>query len=414
MNNNILLFVLFFLILFQVVVSICFVKRSKQFVFLNVFFIINFLSIFYISLPAFIQLSTGISLVNASVKTITMTASYGAYFICVILIFSILNLKFFPINPSFSLQLNLGRRGILTFSFLSLISLFTLSFLIILINLPEAVSLWGNRPLQSQFNEMLQGVYKLNVLFYGQVIFILFFCLKRNDLRYFLLLLPYVILDLILLGKLYIFFVLVSTVVTSSLLGRRLNLLKLGLLLLLISSLAVLRTVLRTGQFEVSYLLQILGEFINTWEVSNLIYISVEKQDVLSSLLYSVTRVLPSIYYDTFVGSYYSYTNISTNLNNLDYGLAGNLVAESLAFGFPYMYFSPVFICVLFSFVGILPRLRKLSAVVLYVLVCIYILPMFRYSFYEFIFYPLFLLALFAIPYILLDLKNVRYKKATG
>ncbi|WP_166267076.1 hypothetical protein [Providencia sp. M-27] len=289
--------------------------------------------------------------------------------------------------------------------------LFIITLAIIISNLGNILSVFGNRPKQSLLNEYLQNVFKLNTIFYILVLIITYLTLRFNNLKYIFIFAPFLFLDLLLFGKLYILFIIVIYCICSAILRRKMHFKYIYFSILLLASFTVLRTYLRVGYFEISFMTQMLGEFLNTWEVGYLIQSSTKEQDFLYTLGFFFLRALPSPYISIFFDDYISYTAISTAINPLDYGLAGNLIAESLAFKSNFLLIvAPILFCCFFFIISFLPSLGFISTNQLYILYCIQLLPIFRYSFYELALYPIYLITTFGFLFIFIDLAKKNAK----
>lgn len=364
------------------------VKRKEQ-LFLSYSTFSLFLVLFYILVPAILQSVTGLSLVNASASVISYTTSYAVIFVAihfsVVFIWNMLYKNYSCQIPKSSNRLSV------TIVFMVIAPLIIYVSFVVVLNISDIINAYGHRSLQSSINNLLETKYKIKPLFVVVVMYVSFACLLARRLVYTFCLAPFFVLDLLLAGRLYMFSSLMTVVVLAFFLKRNVRIIPVGIVVLLIASFSVLRAVLATGEFQVGYFFQMLGEFVNTWEVVNLIASSQQSIEVYDSFLYSFLRVFPSPYYTTFIGDYYSYTNISSSANPLDYGLAGSIIAEPLSFKSNIMLFLfPIIFSIFSCAVDMLRYGNSYSSKVLFVLFMIYSLPIFRFSFLEFAMYPIY------------------------
>ncbi|CAH6803386.1 membrane hypothetical protein [Vibrio chagasii] len=389
---------LFLLLFFNIAYSLRCLFKNNSDSFLNIYFFLNVLTAFYVMIPSISSLILTRSLTGVSVDIVYNSAFYAIYFNAILVLFTLLWSSF--VNTSYLPKLKVINNGKIKLAFNSIcLIVASYAIFVLVLNVYDVISIFGDRAKQSALNEFFQLKYKINLALYVTIIFSSCLSLCFNNRRYLFYLTPYVLFDVLLMGKLYLYMVLVSFCIISAILDRKINLkLISGIVIILLAS-VVFRTVLRSGEFQYVYLLQVLSEFTNTWEVTYLVQVASDAQDFTETLIYSLFRILPSPYYYVFFGEYHSYTQISSSVNSLDYGLAGNIIAEAFAFKdnlvlaiYPFLFFF------FFSLVGFLNKSKSILFRIIYILYAIYLLPIYRFGFFEFALYPIYLFLFLGLP----------------
>lgn len=374
-------------------------NKNKQGFFLNYFFYLLFFSLFYISLPSIVSLLIEVSVVGADLSTIIDTSYVGLYFVTVFFIS-----YFISTDKKFNLNNKYFNKTKQINFILKVINILILCYFIIIffMNYQEIISAFGNRPLQSNLSSFIENKFKIKALFIIQLGITIYLFTQYKHYKYIFILSPYVIYDLLLAGRGYIFMIFILFFLFTVMKNKIIKLRYVLIVILLIAGIAVLRT---PGEFQLIHLLQIFYEFIFTWSTTHIIYNTQIEQDFFYTLNYFFFRIFPSIVYDTLFDTYNSYTKIIIENSPLSWGLAGSIVSESLSFknyGVVFMY---PFIMVSYAWIiNIIFRTHSSSGVFLLVLTIIYTQSIFRWSFFELALYPVYVLVFFNLWMIGLDL----------
>jgi hypothetical protein len=161
---------------------------------------------------------------------------------------------------------------------------------------------------------------------------------------------------------------------------------------------------------EWSDILNITGEFMNTWATTHLIIDSSVVHSSIEAVAYSFFKLFPPGVFQLLFGDYTHYYNVITNDNPFPWGLSGSVVAETLSFKSNLMIFLVPILMALYGFVvNYLLKLNIVFSNIIFILSILYIHPIIRSNFFEHIFYPFYLVIFFGFWTILADV--ARFKK---
>ncbi|MGN5594073.1 hypothetical protein [Stutzerimonas nitrititolerans] len=392
----------FLLILLSFAVFVYRYQKCSLSFFSNYNFYILFFAIFYISLPSVVSLLTGHSWVDGKPATIDYTSSIGLYFVFIFF-------TGYLISPD---RLNLASEvawfrskyfDCLVVIFFVLASLYVLT--VIIFNLDAFLSVYGRRGLQSDLNEYLYMRYKIKPIFIAVVVFVSYFVLKSKRLYCLFVFSPFVLYDIMLSSRGYIYATAVVVFLLLTFHSRKVNPLYLAFSMLAIASIAVWRAL--GSEFNWALLFQVFYEFIFTWSTTHIIHESNIEKDFIEAAAYGLLRFFPSFAYELFFDKYVSYNQIVVDNNPLGWGLAGSVVAEALSFKSGLVTFAFPFLVLFYSFtINVFLRSKTYTGFIVFIVAVIYVRDIFRYSFLEIAMYPLYVVFFvgFLIP--LLDVFN--------
>lgn len=262
-------------------------------------------------------------------------------------------------------------------------------------NMAMICNSFGQRALQSTTNIYLENIFKIKPVFIILILNVSFLVLIKKKFYYFILLIPFLLNNILMSAREYIFFIFVSWFILWVFLERKVNIIYVSLCILLVGSLVVFRL---PGEFSLMNLIQIFYEFIFTFSVAHLTYESFNIQDFLYTLNYSMMRIFPSSVYQTIFGEYHSYMSWASESNPLGWGLAGNIIAEAISFKQEFLIVIYPFIIVLYGkLINFLIRTQTLSGKIIFLLALIFLQSMFRGSFLDIAFYPFYVFIFFGL-----------------
>ena len=385
-------------------------KINSYNIFFNYFFYLLFGSLFYISLPSLFSLITNFSYITSESETIVNTAGAGLVFVIFFLI--IYSLSYTP-------RFNINKFRMINDQYLNTI-LLTVSILIFIYvaslifnNLVYIYSIYGDRSTQSTFSTYLQNTYKVKSLFIFQIMVVSYLLFNKRHRGYLIFFIPFIIYDLLLSGREYLFGVLISSFILMIAINKPIKVKLLIVLLFLVLSSLLLR-VQNFEFFSLGTIFQIIGEFNYTWQNTHLIYESNQSHDFSESLKYGLLRIFPSPVYFFLFGKYTSFAYIAGSNNPLGWGLAGSIVAEALAF--KSIFATIFFLFIIFAYgvlINFLLRTYYFSGFAIFIIAVLYVQQILRYSFFELALYPFYVLIFLGFVFLALDIfnsKNLRKK----
>lgn len=356
--------------------------RNKINVISNYNFYLLFFSLFYIGLPAIFALVSH-SYVGASIETIQITSLAGSYFILVFLLAFAFSDNNFHLNTH-----TLIYNRFITYFSISLLFIVSIYILwVIYSHFDQIISYMGDRAAQSTLNTFFNNVYKVKALFAFHLLLIIYvFSTNKNNFLIILFSSPFIILDLLLSGRIYLFGVSTAFFLLNFYFARNINFKYLIISIFLILSISFLRI---EGDFQWTYLSKIFGEFNYTWQTTHLMYESNLHQDFIQSIVYALMRILPSFVYNLFFDEYISYARLAAKSNPLGWGLAGSVVAEAISFKNILLFLLFPWLMIIYSFIlNFLFKNFYFIGMAIFILSVIFLQQMFRYSFLELALYP--------------------------
>ena len=376
------------------------VRNSALFLNYSTYLIV--FGIFYISLPSIITTVTGVSLVGSSKNTIEYAAIVGLYFNCIFFLFFYFSTKkpshIFEIQPGIAPTYKLFAIAASAF-----IGLYVLFFL--LKDAPQLMDIYNNRRLQANYDNLLIQTFKVYFFSKIQIICISFLILTTKNMKYLGFFAPFLVLDIVLSGRDLIFSFMVLAIVLSGLLQRNINIAYLLGVTIVLLLMGVLRSnnVLEWSDAEMA-----VGEFMYTWTTTHLIIESDAVNDWQSMFVFSSFKIFPGGTYEALFGPYKHYHHVIVDGNPFLWGLAGSVVSEALSFkSYLAIMVVPLIMVAYGCLINSLLRINLVFTKILFLLSILYIHPIVRFTFFEHILYPFYLVLFFGFWIIFYDLRRL-------
>ncbi|MEZ9068204.1 hypothetical protein AB4453_21580 [Vibrio atlanticus] len=215
------------------------------------------------------------------------------------------------------------------------------------------------------------------------ILYSVFFSLRRRNRIFLLFQLSLVLLDLITSSREYILSFLLSYIVTSAFLERKIPIYLVFLSFMSLVFISILRTgVIENGTFDLmSGIINGLGEFIFTWETSLAVlnYGFISDENILVTIL---LRMLPSGF-SLMVGDLQmNYQNSLDAIYGANFGLGSSIITEGLVKGNWFVMLHPIFICLYFHLSNMLNRTPFLFSRIYTFVSILSVYSIFRGSFY--------------------------------
>jgi hypothetical protein len=394
-----------YILVILLIASLCNVYRKQNSaIFLNYFSYLAFFGIFYISLPSIITLSSETSLVGSSLQAIEFAATVGLYFQLIFL------LSFWMSTRKQIHVLNYNGNAPDIINLFVKIGAIAISFYVMVLLAKDVnylIEIYNNRRLQADYDYMLMSVFKIYFLSKVQIIFIAYLFFVTRKMKYLTFFIPFAVVDIVLSGRDLLFSFALLSILIYACDGRRINFKYLFLGVVILLSIGVLRA---NNVIEWSDILNITGEFMNTWATTHLIIDSSVVHSSIEAVAYSFFKLFPPGVFQLLFGDYTHYYNVITNDNPFPWGLSGSVVAETLSFKSNLMIFLVPILMALYGFVvNYLLKLNIVFSNIIFILSILYIHPIIRSNFFEHIFYPFYLVIFFGFWTILADV--ARFKK---
>jgi hypothetical protein len=361
-------------------------------------------AVFYFCVPALITTVTKTSLVGSSQSTIEYASLSALYFTIVFFIFFYFSTRkathTFNIRNDASWSFNL-----IPLTFAVLIGFYVLFFLIK--DAAYLIEIYNNRRLQADYDNYLIQVFKVYFFSKFQLMCIAFLVLTTKNLKYFALFTPFLMLDILLSGRDLIFSFIIVMTLMYGFLQKRVYI----RYLMIILSLLILMGVLRSNAvLEWSDFAMVLGEFSMTWSTTHLIIDSDIINDWKALFVFSILKIFPLGLYEIFFGEYVHYHAVITNDNPFAWGLSGSVISEALSFKSNFLLIlTPFIICIYGWLINFLLRINTISTKIVFIMAIVHIHPLIRFTFYEHIMYPFYLIIFFGFWIIFYDFK--RYQR---
>jgi len=398
---------IFLFILSIIVLIVNYIKNPRNII-LNFHSYILFFSCLYISIPSIITLSTGFSMYSNSASTILYASEIGIYSVIIFLIaFLLSTIKKSGIKP---IQKYKQSDFIFLAKFLAfLIVLYIV--LLLLSNYDQLMSIYGNRRFQSDFHGILISKYKISFLSKIMIMLIayLFFATKRHIYLFFYI--PFVIIALLLSGRGYIMNFMILGILFMAYDQKYFKIKYLILFVFLLTSLGILR-VNSLDNFTLS---SIFSEFVISFSSSHLLIDSGYAHNEVSALSYSISRIFPPGFYSIFSGGEYINYKVEMGLLNPmagKMGPGGSMISEVAAFNSSFMNFIFPLLVVLYAFiVNIFLRSEIVWFRVIAILSILQLHEIFRGSFLEVAFYPVYICLFYGVWILFIDMSVYNKQK---
>jgi hypothetical protein len=378
-------------------------KNSELFLDYSTYLLI--FGLFYISIPSIVTVSSGISLVGSSIQTIEYAAFVGLYFNSIFLLFFYISTKNNKCKLAFNFQLTSNssiRRLIISLTFL--IALYVV--FILAKDSTYLTDIYNNRRLQADYDYILMSVFKIYFLSKIQIILISYLFFTTKKMKYLIYFVPFLLVDILLSGRDLLFAFMLLVFIMLAFLQSKL---KIKYMLLPVVALIFIGVIRSNNVIEWSDIEMVLGEFNYTWATTHIIYDSNVVNDWKSMLVYSFFKIFPGGVYQIIFGEYNHYHEVITRDNPFAHGLSGSVISEALSFkNIVITSITPVLIVLYGYLINSLLRIDSVFSKTLFVIAILYIHPIIRFTFYEHIFYPFYLMIFFGLWIALLDYRRVK------
>ena len=381
-------------------------RSSEKTVFLNYNFYLLVFGVFYLSLPAIILNTTGRSIFGTSRETWLVTGYLSAYFNFIFLVFFACSRKDRGIKEvGYSIH---GLSG-LAIPILAIGNL--LLFLLIYYYWPQLMGAWGNRGLQSSLSSSIWTTYKIYPLFLFSTMLLTYVILHTRKLKYLIFLSPFLVWDVLTMSRSHILLIFLLVIVLISLLNYKVHILRVGLILFVIASIAVIRT----GNFNPRHVVaSITGEFTNTYATANLMQEANQSCKVGPALKLMIMRTfITKSMYDDIFGDYVPFMTYAGELNPLKAvtGLGGSMLGEAISFKNKLvLLLFPIVIACYGVLMNVFVAKGGYAGKMLFILAILEIFDVFRGSFVITAMYPFQLILYLGSIFVFSDLLIARFK----
>lgn len=363
---------------------VCFhrLHRNRRSAYLNIHFYVSILTIFYLLVPALLGISLDYSLGYFQLDTHVQANTLCFYFSSTILISYLFSKdKEFVCDRiekyKFTQSIILIRYLILMIAVYVVIVLF--------LHIQEILSA-QSRAVKSALITEIEARYKIKALFVILVLLVSYLAVEKRKLSCLYPLIPYIVFDLLLSDRSYIFGAFVIFFLISAFIYKPLKV-RTGVVFVgLVLSIAVFRN---PEAFKLYHLLHLLGEFVNTWSTLLLTIESDTKHSLLESVTFFLLRAFPFSPYEQLFGEYQSWTVIPADNKSVGYGLAGSILGEVASF--QNLAASAIFPLAFTIYLQIINKLLysyTIFGFLVFIITVLYLQQIFRYSFFEIGLYP--------------------------
>lgn len=388
-------------------------KKSNYSVFLNPLFYLTVMMFLYGVIPSFINLTTGYHLfiLQISQNSENIATFWCTYFF--IIFFGGFYISKDPEDKNICFYkdktiTNVTRNIII----LLVIFIFILYLYILLINYSSLAGLPSRMDKFIYYKaNILDGVpkFSLSVKLYCLFLFIL--SLKFKSLKVWILIFPLLSLDFIVHGRRFflefIFYFFISVYFLKREWIR--YVITFGFVFMLLAS--ILRTDFTSSQSILPKVINMFGEFINTRE--GLAYIIQNNLHFDEGLLSVFSRFLLTIFpYEIWhsLTGYDSFSVEFTKYYDINFGLAGHIVSESMFYGGEvFSIVSPIIISLYFLIINKLGLYKNFLGLILLSMYCSKIIWLARGEFYGDVNTVLFTYFIYVIPFFLFELFKRKY-----
>lgn len=355
----------------------------------------NFSILIYFSIPIIFYSLLGDIFSGYNQNIVNETVYFGVYFM---LVFSIL-------TWIGRIRIDKGPKLIeinkITFTTLIIVSYIYLLF-IATIYYPTLIGATGRRELSAIALEL--DKYKIKAIFYFILTISVLYAIHKRKYMYILLGLPFVAIDLTMGNRLFAFSFILSILVVMNSIKTQIKISYLVLLTFGTVLMAVFRDHNETDMM--GDIILVVGETLFTWQSNFVILESADKISIVNWVLNTFFKFIMSFFNE----SYHDYKEIITENNKLDFGIAGHMLAEVLAFKSIMVTLISPFI--LYIYLYIINRLKNINTFMYtsYIVTYFSLISFLRGDFSKLIFYGLYIsiitLPCYYWPKHMLKLKN--------
>lgn len=418
-NFNSILIVVFSLLLLLMTAFTTFrrIHNNDYIVLLNYNFFLLILSSLYLLLPIIIKAAFGISLIPVNIEVFNITASYSLWFCFVFYIGFVLSKPSFSKEEFFKYAIKWPKNiNVIIYCFcvcLSIISLF-----ILLNNFSSLMSLSTRIEKYDYFMNNIFYTYRYSILFNVFCINVFYICLVTRRLRYLFLGVPFVLLDLIVGNRNFIFqFIVCLFFVLAMLREKNVSVFKLGAIVLALMVFSFLRELLSFDSFSaITVLMYSIGEFFNTRESQEIAYNSHYYHDFFQYFKQALVSFFPSSLHDFLVGPFYKTIDvIDDSKGAINFGLGSSLVSDAILLSNGYsiiILIYPVFMVAYGFFLNKLMLSYSYYTLMIYLFSVIFTFLTIRYGFFHTFPIAVYFVSLYGAIYLLLIPFQTRRLKA--
>lgn len=323
----------------------------------STYFII--LMVMYVTMPAYIFHDSGKTLVGASLRTIRFNALYSLYFSIVLTGYysyrAVISTNKRDRSCFFSCNMHLVRINVR--EILCVYGLISVYIAVVyILNIPPIKTLWTDRALASMLTTTLNNVYKVQFMFMVVASFIVYLSCRFQTRRFFVMLLPFVFIDLITTDRGFMYQAMMVFIFITLLTGNKIPVYKLVIISLFVAAFSVIRAYWQQG-FEIGQFIIIPKELLNTTEASFLIINSYSSINPLDAIFLSIGKIFsPQLIYALF-GSIPHVSSIISSESPLSFGLGGSFLSEVYSYKSEFMLdFYPVATIIYLIMINIVKR----------------------------------------------------------
>ncbi|EGR3013198.1 hypothetical protein DMW30_25050, partial [Vibrio parahaemolyticus] len=370
-----------FILLFSVIYLIHRLLKEKEKFWSNPLMYLFSGTLFYLIIPAWIRVNDIYSFFSVSDSIVESAVWLSVYYWGVIFITyaisksSVSDFSVLVLRPKQNKVLEF-----LLFTFLCLSSIYIL--LLTYLKAMPAINAVG-RVNKIEFYYMVTNSPGFMIISWMLILYTVFISLQKRNRWYLVFQISLVFLDVITSGREYILSFLLSYIVTSAYLKKKIPILLVVTSFVSLILVSILRAITKESSAVslMSGMINGFGEFIFTWETSlavlNVGYVSDE--NVLITVLF---RMLPSGFSTMLGDIQVNYQDALARIYNADFGLGSSILTEGLVKGSFFSILHPIFLCIYFSFSNMLNRTRNLLSRIYCFLSILSIYSVFRGSFY--------------------------------
>ena len=289
------------------------------------------LTYLYVAVPAYVQLNTNKTLINASSEDILFSSRYSLYFIVILSLYFISRLKYSSLKdinqPTVSIKpiKMVPIKNNVLYALYVAISVYVL--IVFFTNSPGIIYLWSNRGAASELKTTLNDTYKIAFLFSVTVSIIAYLVIKNKKKLYLLMFVPYVLMDLITTDRDFLYQSLIVSIGALVLTRTKIPIIKLTLGAFFIVSIEVLR-VNWNSDFGLDFLLFVPGELLLTAEAGLIIIQSHNSINVIALIIYSFGKLFTPQVMNVFFANIPHFGQIVSAESPLITGLGGSILSE--------------------------------------------------------------------------------------
>lgn len=305
---------------------------------------------------------------------------------------------------------NKPNKSTVYFAWIYSVVIFCLLLFVLVKDVPNVFIHRADRTLAlTIYEETINARYKLHILLFIQIccVFLLFW--NNKNLKYLLLILPFLIIDFSHGGRTVSLIVIIFSYILYVLKYRKTYLLRLTLIIVCLALLGIMQRSNFVNLQWTAYLAAV--EFSNTRLTTNFVVNDTNlRGDLPIYILNSLYKIFPGGLFSRLIdfGDWYG-ENLSEQIG-IGYGLAGNLPTEAVYYGgIIFGFISPIFIGGFFKILNMMKIYRYPLGFFYLLLICIKSQDIMRSFFYGQMLYPI-QIELFFMWFIIVEYKKRIFK----